>query len=51
MHSFVTILAVVAGLAGIGSAGQVNFYSDSSCQSYIGSRTVGAFQISGYVAT
>ncbi|KAK3989749.1 hypothetical protein QBC44DRAFT_369809 [Cladorrhinum sp. PSN332] len=47
MHSFTTTLVAALGLATLGSAGQVNFYSDRNCQNYIGSRYPGIGQITG----
>lgn len=47
MRSFITLVA--AGLIDLGSAGQVNFYFDQSCQDFVGSVNVPSFTISGYV--
>ncbi|KAH7379562.1 hypothetical protein BKA66DRAFT_466283 [Pyrenochaeta sp. MPI-SDFR-AT-0127] len=40
-------VAATASLLSVASAGQVNFYSDTNCQNYIGSRFPGSFQTIG----
>lgn len=47
MHTVAVLLAAAAG-AGLASAGQVNFYSDTNCQNYIGERHPGSFETTGY---
>ncbi|KAF9690737.1 hypothetical protein EKO04_011375 [Ascochyta lentis] len=47
MHGSAIFLAVSAGLVSIASAGQVNFYSDTRCQNYIGEAHPGGFQTTG----
>lgn len=42
-------LTATAGLLSIVSAGQVNFYSDTNCQNYIGSSFPSSFQTIGCV--
>lgn len=41
------ILAASASLASMVSAGQVNFYSDTNCNNYIGEAHPGSFQTTG----
>lgn len=48
MHFSTVLLAASAGLISVASAGQVNFYSDTNCQNYIGESHPGSFQTTGY---
>lgn len=48
MHFSTVVLAAAAGLMSVASAGQVNFYSDTNCQNYIGERHPASFQTTGY---
>ncbi len=50
MRTFFTILAAATGLAGLSSAGQVNFYYDTACQNYAGSAYPGSYQITGHAS-
>ena len=42
------VLAAATSLLSIASAGQVNFYSDTNCQNYIGEAHPGGYQTTGY---
>jgi hypothetical protein len=46
MHFSAILITAAAALA---SAGQVNFYSDTNCQNYIGERHPASFTTTGYV--
>lgn len=46
-----TTLAAMAALITTASAGQVNFYSDTNCQNYIGERHPAAFATTGSVTS
>jgi hypothetical protein len=48
MH-FSTPTLLLAATASLASAGQVNFYSDTNCQNYIGERHPGSYTTTGYV--
>ncbi|PSN70581.1 hypothetical protein BS50DRAFT_607876 [Corynespora cassiicola Philippines] len=41
------VLAAATSLLSIASAGQVNFYSDTNCQNYIGEAHPGGYQTTG----
>ncbi|KAF1843519.1 uncharacterized protein K460DRAFT_433179 [Cucurbitaria berberidis CBS 394.84] len=47
MHFSTLFIAVSASLLSAVSAGQVNFYSDTNCQHYIGESHPGSFQTVG----
>lgn len=49
MQLTTTLLAATAALLTTASAGQVNFYSDTNCQNYIGERHPASFQTTGCV--
>jgi hypothetical protein len=49
MQFTTTLLAAVAALISTASAGQVNFYSDTNCQHYIGERHPGSYETTGFV--
>ncbi|KAF2254065.1 hypothetical protein BU26DRAFT_502154 [Trematosphaeria pertusa] len=47
MHLPTLFVAASASLLSVTSAGQVNFYSDTNCQNYIGESHPGSFQTTG----
>jgi hypothetical protein len=51
MQLTTTLLAATAFLITTASAGQVNFYSDTNCQNYIGERHPASFQTTGCVTS
>lgn len=49
MHFTITLLAATVALITTASAGQVNFYSDTNCQNYIGERHPSSYETTGCV--
>ncbi|KAF2133625.1 hypothetical protein P153DRAFT_413356 [Dothidotthia symphoricarpi CBS 119687] len=47
MHFSALIIAASASMFSVASAGQVNFYSDTNCQNYIGERHPGSYVTTG----